>query len=58
VEITGIRTLGKSPLDIIIENSINILTSVKNINISYSANEGSVLPGYTPVHYGSGNAKL
>lgn len=48
VEITGIRELGKSPVDIIIDNSLSIITGVKNINLSYSNSEGTVLPGYKP----------
>ncbi len=48
VEIIGTRDIGAHPADIIIETSMKILTGVKNINISYSISEGTVLPGYKP----------
>jgi len=48
VEIIGTRELGAHPADIIIENALRIITGVKNINVSYSISEGTVLPGYKP----------
>ncbi|MCB8995377.1 MAG: cell surface protein SprA [Bacteroidales bacterium] len=48
VEIIGTRQLGESPVVFIAENTVRVLTGVKNINVTYSINEGSVLPGYKP----------
>ncbi len=48
VVITGIREMGQSPLEFIIDNTSRIVTGIKNINITYSSSEGSVLPGYKP----------
>ncbi len=47
-EITGTRELGDHPLVIIGEYTARILMGVKNISVSYSENEGSIMPGYTP----------
>ena len=48
VEIIGTRHLGASPLEFMVDNSLRILTGIKNLNISYSISEGTVLPGYKP----------
>lgn len=48
VIITGTKELGQNPFVFIAENSVRILTGVKNINITYSNSEGSMLPGYLP----------
>ncbi len=48
VVITGTRELGQNPLVFIMENTLRILTGFKNINLTYSSAEGSLLPGYLP----------
>ncbi|MBE0654893.1 MAG: cell surface protein SprA, partial [Bacteroidales bacterium] len=48
VVITGTRDLGESPVTFIVNNSLRILTGVKNLNLTYSNSEGSLLPGYLP----------
>ncbi len=48
VLITGTRELGQNPLIFIMENTFRILTGFKNINLTYSSSEGSMLPGYLP----------
>ncbi len=46
--ITGEREKIDNPLTIILENTALILMGIKNINISYSENNGTILPGYLP----------
>jgi cell surface protein SprA len=48
VEIIGIRALGENPVIFIAENTVRILTGVKNVNITYSINDGTVMPGFKP----------
>lgn len=48
IEIIGKRNLGASPVEFIVDNSLRIITGIKNLNISYSISEGTVLPGYKP----------
>ncbi len=48
VEIIGTRALGENPVIFIAENTTRILTGFKNINVTYSVNDGTVLPGYKP----------
>ncbi len=48
VVITGTRELGQSPITFILDNSARIITGLKNVNISYSTSNGTVLPGYKP----------
>ena len=38
----------ESPLILIGETTARLLMAVKNISISYSQNEGTILPGYKP----------
>ncbi len=48
VLITGQREKVDNLLVIVLEQSARILMMVKNINVSYSENAGTVLPGYLP----------
>jgi len=48
VVITGTKELGENPFIFILENGVRFITGVKNINITYSKNEGTLLPGYKP----------
>jgi cell surface protein SprA len=48
VEIIGTRTLGENPVVFVAENAVRLLTGVKNINITYAVNDGTLLPGYKP----------
>jgi cell surface protein SprA len=46
--ITGQKPTSTSPLKIITDNFLKIATGIKNISISYSSNNGTILPGYLP----------
>lgn len=48
VEVTGIRELGESPLIIIADYTSRLLMSVRNVTLTYSESNGSMLPGYKP----------
>ena len=48
VVITGKRPLGQSPVTFIVNNTARIATGLKNINITYSTSDGTILPGYKP----------
>ena len=48
VLITGQREKVDDIITIILEQSARVLMMVKNINVSYSENAGTVLPGYMP----------
>jgi cell surface protein SprA len=48
IVITGTRELGENPLVFILKNSVRLLTGFKNVNLTYSSSEGSMLPGYLP----------
>lgn len=48
VKITGTREIPVSLLRLIAEYSARFLMSTKNIQIQYSENNGSILPGYMP----------
>jgi cell surface protein SprA len=48
VEIEGTRVLGENPVVFIAENTVRLLTGFKNINVTYSISDGTVLPGYKP----------
>jgi len=47
-EVVGTIELGEHPLIIIAEYTTKILMGVRNISISYTQREGSLLPGYKP----------
>jgi cell surface protein SprA len=46
--ITGQKQLSTSPLKIVADNILKIATGVKNVSISYSSTNGTILPGYLP----------
>ncbi len=46
--VTGTKELGENPLTLILENSVRVVTGIKNINVTYSTSDGSMLPGYLP----------
>ena len=48
VTIVGTRELGENPLTFVLENSVRVLTGVKNVTITYSSTNGTILPGYLP----------
>ncbi|UCG27624.1 MAG: cell surface protein SprA [Bacteroidales bacterium] len=48
VEVEGRIERRENPLIIIGEQTARLLMAVKNISISYSQNEGTILPGYKP----------
>ncbi len=48
VVITGQREKQDEPLIIILEQTARVLMMVKNINITYTENNGTILPGYLP----------
>ncbi len=48
VVITGTRDLGQSPVTFIVDNTARIATGLKNVNVTWSTSEGSILPGYKP----------
>ncbi|MBN1597301.1 MAG: cell surface protein SprA [Bacteroidales bacterium] len=48
VIITGKIPKGESPLVLLTENSVRVLTGFKNINISWTRTSGTLLPGYLP----------
>ncbi len=48
VEVIGTRTLGVSPAIFLAENTVRLITGVKSMNITYSINDGTLLPGYKP----------
>ncbi|MCF8391491.1 MAG: cell surface protein SprA, partial [Bacteroidales bacterium] len=48
VIITGTRELGENPVIFIAENSVRMLTGLKDVNLTYSSSTGSNLPGYLP----------
>jgi len=48
VTITGKLPKGENPLIIIADNTLRLLTGLKTVNISWSTNSGSVLPGFLP----------
>ncbi len=48
VMVTGTITENNSPMQKVIDYSALLLTSVKNMSVSYSEQNGTILPGYTP----------
>ncbi|MFO8000022.1 MAG: cell surface protein SprA, partial [Marinilabilia sp.] len=46
--ITGRKETTISPLRIVADNVLKTITGIKNLSISYSANNGTTLPGYMP----------
>ncbi|WP_439185291.1 cell surface protein SprA [Carboxylicivirga taeanensis] len=48
IMVTGTITENNSPLQKIADYSALLLTSVKNVSASYSQQNGTILPGYTP----------
>jgi cell surface protein SprA len=46
--ITGQRQVSTSPIKVVADNLLKIATGIKNVSISYSANNGTALPGYLP----------
>jgi cell surface protein SprA len=48
IEIIGTKDLGENPLTFMVENSVRFITGIKNINLTYTNSDGTVLPGYKP----------
>lgn len=48
LSVNGTIKKGENPLIFIYENSLRILMAVRTINITYSSNGGTYLPGYLP----------
>jgi len=47
-EVNGTIELGENPLIIITDYALKMIMGIRNISISYTQNEGSLLPGYKP----------
>ncbi len=47
-KITAVKPSTKKERSVFLEGLIGVLTSVKNFQIDYTENRGTVLPGYTP----------
>ena len=48
IEITGTIDLKESILKKIVDQTLRLAMSMKNVNLSYSENNGTMLPGYMP----------
>jgi len=48
VMVTGTIVESNSPLQKVVDYSVLLMTSVKNVSASYSEQNGTILPGYTP----------
>jgi cell surface protein SprA len=48
VMVTGTVTENNSPMQKVIDYTVLLMTSVKNSSLSYSEQNGTILPGYTP----------
>ncbi len=46
--ITGKKTQSISPVKIVADNLLKIATGLKTVSLSYSENNGTILPGYLP----------
>jgi len=56
--ITGQKETTTSPLKIIGDNILRAATGIKNVTVSYSANNGTSLPGYMPEPEFMGNTDI
>ncbi|MCX7954790.1 MAG: cell surface protein SprA [Bacteroidales bacterium] len=48
VVITGEREKKEEPLLIVLERTLYVLMGIKSISVSYTTNDGTILPGYLP----------
>ncbi len=46
--ITGEKQTTESPIKIVVDNVLKFATGIKNVSVSYSSNNGTILPGYLP----------
>ncbi|MBS2210253.1 cell surface protein SprA [Carboxylicivirga mesophila] len=49
VMVTGTVTENNSPMQKVVDYTALLMTSIKNMSVSYSEQNGTILPGYTPV---------